>query len=77
MPKNSGQLGDLDSLKQEQERFDPAIGETPESEAVDREIPVRFIPATQQQRPAGTSPGLQPGGGGQQGPGNSPLRRGG
>jgi len=76
MPRNSSD-GELDSLKQEQEFWDPAAGERPEGEAMDREIPVRFIPATQLIKPAGTSPGLQPGGGGQQGPGNSPLRKGG
>ena len=45
-----------------QEQFDPAVGETPEMEAMDREIPVRFIPASQLIAPAGTSPDLKPAG---------------
>lgn len=76
--KNTGSGEHLDSLQQEQEQRDENPQHSrPEMEHSDREIPVRFIPATQQQKPAGTSPGLMPGGAGQQGPGNSPLRHGG
>lgn len=56
-----------------QEQFDPAVGERPETEYSNREIPVRFIPATQLLRPAGTSPGLLPDGGLNLGAGTSRL----